>query len=96
MKAIREDLIPGTRDAGAKAEESTGVAVKEFSSKDGDGWDTSAALKKAHKTWEEQVKALMGRLGYEKSALSNTSTLLQNNDIGIALQVRRSSALDGL
>ncbi|MFI1188869.1 hypothetical protein [Streptomyces californicus] len=95
-KAIEEHLEPETKKAGAKAEESTGSAVKEFSAKDGEGWDTSAALKKAQKAWEGQVKALMERLSSEKTALRNTSVLLKNDDIGIALQVRPSSSLDRL
>ncbi|ATW49725.1 hypothetical protein [Streptomyces xantholiticus] len=92
--AIEKHLEPDTKKAGDKAEESTGAAVKEFTAKDGEGWDTSAALKKAHEAWEKQVKALMNRLGSEKQALRNTSLLFQNNDIGIATQARQSSSLD--
>lgn len=94
--AIEKHLEPDTKKAGDTAEESTGAAVKEFSGKDGEGWDTSAALKKTHEAWEKQVKTLMGRLGSEKSALRNTSILFQNNDIGIAVQARQSSSLDRL
>ncbi|MFE3644623.1 hypothetical protein [Streptomyces sp. NPDC059169] len=94
--AIEKDLEPDTKKAGNTAEESSGAAVKEFSAKDGDGWDTSAALKKAHEAWEKQVKALMGRLSSEKHALRNTSILLQSNDVGIAAQIRKSSSLDKL
>ncbi|MGH1556258.1 hypothetical protein ACRAWF_44390 [Streptomyces sp. L7] len=43
-----------------------GAAVREFAAKDGDGWLTSAALKKAHGAWADQVKNLMDRLGAEK------------------------------
>ena len=92
--AIERQLEPDTKNAGDKAEESTGAAVKEFSAKDGEGWDTSAALKKAHEVWEKQVKVLMDRLSSEKHALRNTSILFQNNDIGIAVQARQSSTLD--
>ncbi|MCZ7459786.1 hypothetical protein [Streptomyces sp. WMMC940] len=51
-------------------------------------------MKKAHSTWEKQVKALMDRLGADKSALRSTHILFQNNDVGIANQVRLSSDLD--
>lgn len=94
--AIEQHLEPDTKKAGNVAEEKTNTAVKEFNGKDGRGWDTSSALKKAHNTWEKQVKALMNRLGAEKVALRNTSTLFRNNDIGIANQVSQSSNLDNL
>ncbi|MFG3309642.1 hypothetical protein [Streptomyces wuyuanensis] len=94
--AIEKHLEPDTKKAGDTAEESTGAAVREFSGKDGHGWDTSPALKKAHEAWEKQVKALMGRLGSEKSALRNTSVLLRGTDVGIAVQTRQSSSLDKL
>ncbi|MGW7464970.1 hypothetical protein ACWGJT_09720 [Streptomyces xantholiticus] len=94
--AIEKHLEPDTKKAGDTAEESTGAAVREFSGKDGEGWDTSPALKKAHEAWEKQVKALMGRLGSEKSALRNTSILFQNNDSGVAVRARQSSSLDKL
>ncbi|MER7171053.1 hypothetical protein [Streptomyces mesophilus] len=89
--AIEQHLEPDTKKAGNDAEEKTDAAVKEFS-----GWDTSGALKKAHSTWERQVKALMNRLGADKGALRNTSILFQNNDIGIGVRVRQSSNLDHL
>lgn len=94
--AIEQHLEPDTRKAGDTAEESTGAAVREFSGKDGEGWDTSPALKKAHDGWERQVKALMGRLGSEKDALRGTSVLLQGTDVGIAVQTRQPSPLDKL
>ncbi|SDN41342.1 hypothetical protein [Streptomyces wuyuanensis] len=94
--AIEKHLEPDTKKAGDTAEESTGAAVREFSGKDGHGWDTSPALKRAHEAWEKQVKALMGRLGSEKSALRNTSVLLRGTDVGIAVQTRQSSSLDKL
>ncbi|SDL02414.1 hypothetical protein [Streptomyces indicus] len=89
--AIEQHLEPDTKKAGDDAEGKTNAAVKEFS-----GWDTAAALKKAHSTWERQVKALMDRLGGDKAALRNTSILFQNNDIGIGVRVRQSSNLDHL
>ncbi|MFI8323854.1 hypothetical protein [Streptomyces sp. NPDC085529] len=94
--AIEKHLEPDTRKAGDTAESSTGAAVREFSGKDGEGWNTSPALKKAHEAWERQVKGLMGRLGSEKSALRSTSILLRNTDVGVGLQTRQSSGLDKL
>ncbi|WP_432064770.1 hypothetical protein [Streptomyces sp. C10-9-1] len=94
--AIEKHLEPDTKKAGDTAEASTSAAVRELSGKDGEGWATAPALKKAHEAWEKQVKALMGRLGSEKSALRSTSNLLRNTDIGIGVQARQSSALDKL
>ncbi|NGO75146.1 hypothetical protein G6045_05535 [Streptomyces sp. YC504] len=94
--AIELHLEPDTKKAGNDAEEKTNAAVKEFDGKDGRGWGTSTALKKAHATWERQVKALRDRLGADKSALRSTSLLFQNNDIGIGVRVHRSSNLDHL
>ncbi|MFI6944195.1 hypothetical protein ACIBI4_33490 [Streptomyces sp. NPDC050418] len=92
--AIEQHLEPDTARDGKAAEESTDAAVKEFGANDGKGWDTSRALKKAHETWEKQVKALGGRLGSEKAALRQTTTLFTHQDIGIANAVRASSAFD--
>ncbi|WP_053913714.1 hypothetical protein VM636_08055 [Streptomyces sp. SCSIO 75703] len=94
-KAIEEHLEPDTRKAGETADESTGAAVKAFAPKDGEGWVTSSALKKAHKTWGEQVQNLMNRLGGEKEALRSTNILFQNTDFGVGQGVRQSSSLDG-
>ncbi|GGT76662.1 hypothetical protein ABT368_30340 [Streptomyces althioticus] len=68
-------MQPDTRKAGDLADDEAGAAVKAFAAKDGDGWVTSTALKKAHKTWGEQVQALMNRLGSEKEALRSTNIL---------------------
>ncbi|MFG3407258.1 hypothetical protein [Streptomyces sp. NPDC048142] len=94
--AIGEYLEPGVKDHGNDAEESTAAAVKEFGAKDGDGWDTSAALKKVHATWEKQVTALRGRLLYEANGLLKTSVDLRSNDIGIATSMRPKSNIDNL
>ncbi|MFF9498487.1 hypothetical protein [Streptomyces sp. NPDC014656] len=94
--AIEQHLEPDTKKAGDTAQASTSAAVSEFSGKDGEGWDTSPALKKAHAVWERQVKGLMSRLGSEKSALRGTSLLLRNTDVGVGLQTRQSSGLDRL
>ncbi|MFG3550113.1 hypothetical protein [Streptomyces sp. NPDC047725] len=94
-KAIEDHLEPDTRKAGDWADESTGAAVKAFAAKDGDGWITSGALKKAHKTWGEQVQNLMTRLSSEKEALRSTSILFRNTDFGVGQGMRQSSNLDG-
>lgn len=71
--------------------------MREFSGKDGEGWDTSPALKEVHDAWERQVKAVMGRPGSEQDALGGTSVCsIQGTDVGIAVQPRQSSPLDKL
>lgn len=94
-RAIEENIEPDTRRAGDFADEETNTAVKAFAAKDGHGWVTSAALKKAHKTWGEQVQNLMNRLSSEKEALRSTNILFQNTDLGVGIGVRKSSNLDG-
>lgn len=94
-KAIQDHIEPDTRKAGDWADEETGAAVKAFAAKDGHGWVTSTALKKAHKTWGEQVQNLMNRLSSEKEALRSTGILFQNTDFGIGQGIRKSSSLDG-
>ncbi|MFB7919328.1 hypothetical protein [Streptomyces sp. NPDC056061] len=95
-KAIRDDLEPGVTRDGKHAAETTNTAIKEFGAKDGYGWDTSGALKRAHETWEKQVKMLFGRLSSEKQALSATGISFQNNDLGIAARLSRQSRIDGI
>lgn len=58
-RAIEEHIEPGTRAAGRWADDENAAAVREFAAKDGDGWVTSAALKKAHGAWADQVKNLI-------------------------------------
>ncbi|MFE6286956.1 hypothetical protein [Streptomyces sp. NPDC057877] len=94
-KAIEEHIEPDTKKAGDVADEESDAAVKAFAAKDGHGWVTSGALKKAHKTWGEQVQNLMNRLGSEKAALRSTNILFQNTDLGVGIGVRKSSNLDG-
>ncbi|MFF3321451.1 hypothetical protein [Streptomyces sp. NPDC002889] len=84
--SIQTRLAPGTGRAGRTAEESTGVAVKEFGPKDGHGWDSAGALKRAHEAWEKQVKVLTDRLESEKHSLRRTKSLLGDNDFGVASQ----------
>lgn len=82
-KAIEDHIEPDTKKAGHYTDEETAGVVKAFDAKDGHGWLMSSALKKAHKTWGEQVQALMNRLGSEKSALRNTNILLTNTDFDV-------------
>lgn len=85
--SIEKNLEPGTGKAGNVAEGSTGAAVRAFGPKDGHGWDTAGALKKAHEAWEKQVKVLAERLKSEKYALRGTGSVFLNNDFGIASQL---------
>jgi hypothetical protein len=94
--SIEKYIEPDTRKAGDVADESTSAAVKAFGPKDGEGWLTSGALKAAHKTWNDQVKALLNRLSGEKASLRATNTLLGGSDIKVGADTRRiPSALDG-
>ncbi|MEU5284750.1 hypothetical protein AB0G97_12155 [Streptomyces sp. NPDC020755] len=93
-KAINEELEPDVERDGKHATESVTAVVKEFGARDGHGWDTSGALRKAHRTWEQQVKALLGRLSWEKHALSKMGIDLQNDDIGIGSQLAPPSPID--
>ncbi|WP_030687017.1 hypothetical protein [Streptomyces globisporus] len=95
-KAIDDELEPGVTRAGKHAAETTNAAVKEFGEKDGHGWDTSGALKRAHETWEKQVKMLLGRLSSEKQALSATGISMQNNELDIAARLARQSRIQGI
>ncbi|MGX1271768.1 hypothetical protein RKD18_004962 [Streptomyces phaeoluteigriseus] len=94
-KAIEDHIEPDTKKAGDWAETETNAAVKAFAPKDGDGWVTSGALKKAHETWDGQVRNLMSRLASEKAALRSTNTVLQNTDLGVGTDVRRISPIEG-
>ncbi|MET7681346.1 hypothetical protein [Streptomyces sp. NPDC005423] len=93
-RAVQDHIEPDTRDAGGWADEETGAAVKAFGPKDGDGWLTSPALKKAHGTWTDQVKNLMDRLGAEKDALRGGNAVLTSTDLAVGSTLRRTSALD--
>lgn len=94
--AIRDHLVPDVRRHGNDAEDGTAVAVKEFGARDGDGWDTAAALKKAHVTWEKQVKTLIDRLVFEQNGLLKTGTDLRSTDLGVASSLRLKSNIDSL
>ncbi|WP_331445183.1 hypothetical protein [Streptomyces xanthochromogenes] len=90
-RAIEEHIEPDTRTSGGWADEETAAVVKEFDARDGHGWLASAAIKKAHKTWGDQVKSLMDRLSSEKGALRSTNNLFQKTDFGVHARVRNSS-----
>ncbi|MFJ9632108.1 hypothetical protein ACIRU8_30865 [Streptomyces sp. NPDC101175] len=92
--AIEERIEPDTLAAGRWADEENGAAVREFAAKDGDGWCTSAALKKAHGAWADQVKNLMDRLGSEKDALRSGNAVLTSTDLAVGSTLRQQSSLD--
>ncbi|MET9420042.1 hypothetical protein ABZY06_04785 [Streptomyces sp. NPDC006540] len=94
-QAIEEEVEPGVRTGGMHADESTNAAVKEFGARDGYGWDTSGALKKAHETWGKQVKVLLDRLASEKYALSRTGIDFKSNEIDITAQLAGRSRITG-
>ncbi|MES9557758.1 MULTISPECIES: hypothetical protein [unclassified Streptomyces] len=92
--AIEQHLEPDTKQAGGWAQEETSAAVKALAAKDGHGWITSRALKNAHKSWSDQVRNLMNRLGAEKSALRDTHTILSNTDLSVDGRIRSTSPFD--
>nr|WP_043677204.1 hypothetical protein [Streptomyces xylophagus] len=93
-RAIEEHIRPDTLVAGRWADEEMGAAVREFAAKDGDGWLTSAALKKAHGAWADQVKNLMDRLGAETDALRSGNAVLTSTDLAVGSTLRQQSSLD--
>ncbi|MFE0734544.1 hypothetical protein [Streptomyces sp. NPDC058855] len=95
-KAIGEDMEPGVTRDGKHAAESTNAAVKEFGPKDGHGWETSSALKRAQETWEKQVRMLLGRLASEKQALSATGISFRTNELDTTARLARQSRIDGI
>ncbi|MGW1891690.1 hypothetical protein ACWCP6_15760 [Streptomyces sp. NPDC002004] len=88
------DRIEGTRKAGRWADDDTDDAVKAFGPKDGDGWLTAAAIKKAHKTWGDQVQNLLTQLASERAGVCGTNKVLTGTDGETGLKVRASSPLD--
>lgn len=94
-QAIEDHIEPDTKKAGDWADVETGAAVTEFGAQGGHGWLTSGAVKKAHKTWGDQVQNLMNRLASEKAALRNTNTQLHGSDLGVQSGMRAVSPLDG-
>ncbi|MFE1860059.1 hypothetical protein [Streptomyces anandii] len=93
-RAVEEHLEPGTRRAGAWADEETTAAIRAFGARDGEGWLTSAALRKAHRRWTDQVRNLMDRLAAEKDALRSTSRVLTSTDLATGSTLREISVLD--
>ncbi|MEU6087393.1 hypothetical protein ABZ865_11395 [Streptomyces sp. NPDC047085] len=93
-KAVQDHIEPDTRKAGTWADDETAAAVKAFGARDGDGWQTATALRKAHETWGAQVRNLMDRLGAEKDALGGTNAVLTSADVGVGSALRHMSALD--
>ena len=93
-RAIQDHIESQTRKAGGWADDETAAAVMAFGARDGDGWQTSAALRKAHETWGDQVKNLMDRLGAEKDSLGSTNTVLTSTDLAVGARLRQLSALD--
>ncbi|MFG3494506.1 hypothetical protein [Streptomyces sp. NPDC047928] len=91
---IENDLKPSTQWASDLADESMKTAISGFG-----GWDTCAGLKKVQKTWEDQVKMLIGRLNREQNALLGARSLFMRNDIGTYDgfgPLNRKSGLDGV
>ncbi|QEV40120.1 hypothetical protein CP978_17635 [Streptomyces nodosus] len=86
--SIEQNIEPATRKAGDVADGSTDAAVKAFGPKDAEGWLTSGALKSAHGTWGEQVKALLDRLGGEKQSLRAANTVFSGTDLQIGTGVK--------
>ncbi|MBX9398531.1 hypothetical protein K4749_34365 [Streptomyces sp. TRM72054] len=84
VRVLEEDIQPGTGKAGSHAEESSEVAVREFS-----GWATSSGLKDAHNEWELQVRNLKHRLDADKTALQQTKREFQYVDYDVKSQVSR-------
>ncbi|MDI3417957.1 hypothetical protein [Streptomyces luteolus] len=96
-KAIETRLEPETARDGRHAESSMNAAAKEFGAKDGEGWQTSKALKKALESWESQVKGLVHRLTNEKSQLREVASRFDSTEGGTAEQLSRmKSGIDGL
>ncbi|MFF1463472.1 hypothetical protein [Streptomyces sp. NPDC058330] len=75
---IDNELMKMTTDATDWADEATSAAAKEFAD-----WETGASLKKVSKTWDKQVKVLMGRLATESSALRGTAVYFNRNELDI-------------
>ncbi|MCX4823439.1 hypothetical protein OG883_26880 [Streptomyces sp. NBC_01142] len=68
VRALEEVVQPGTRKAGAAADDTTGSTVREFT-----GWQTGTGLKDAHEEWGLGVKSLEARLANDKAALQGTA-----------------------
>lgn len=90
---IETELEPNTGKAAKWADEATATAISTFG-----GWSVAAGLKTVDTTWNNQVKALLGRLAHEKGALRGTITTLNGQDVGVRTQiagVRPVSSISG-
>jgi hypothetical protein len=94
-RAIEDHIEGDTRTAGAWADEETNSAVKAFGAKDGEGWLTAGALKKAHKTWGEQVQNLMNRLSADKESLHGARIALHGTDLSTGAGLNTVSVPNG-
>ncbi|MER6330576.1 hypothetical protein ABT298_14900 [Streptomyces sp. NPDC001034] len=92
--ALHKDIGPDTTDAGRWADDETSAVVKAFDAKDGNGWLTSCAVSKAHKTWGEQVQNLVSRLAQDEAALRTDNTLMTGTDVRAGAGVRKVSIFD--
>ncbi|MFD7626533.1 hypothetical protein ACFV7Q_10895 [Streptomyces sp. NPDC059851] len=91
---IETELEPNTKKATDSAKENTSAAAQSL-----DGWATASGLKKVAETWDQQAKALMGRLSAEKASLRSTSGLFVRNDVRTGDELRAlgpKSKLEGL
>ena len=68
VKALQEDIQPGTKKAGIVADDASDKVVTGLS-----GWATATGLKDAQEEWDLQVKSLQGRLAGDKDALQQTN-----------------------
>ncbi|MFJ9869190.1 hypothetical protein [Streptomyces sp. NPDC101165] len=89
--AIEQHIEPDTRKAGDYADTETNTTVTAFR----DGWHTSGALKKAHASWDGQVKNLMNMLASDKTALRNANTTLQTTDFQVGSNSNSVSVING-
>ncbi|MER6976533.1 hypothetical protein [Streptomyces carpinensis] len=87
-KRAEHHIEPGTRRAGDWADEETGIAVRAFGPRDGEGRLTSSAPQKAHRTWTDQVGNLMDRLGADKEALRSGDRVLTGMDLAVGSALR--------
>ncbi|MER8062732.1 MULTISPECIES: hypothetical protein [unclassified Streptomyces] len=91
---LNKDIEPDTSKAGRWVDDETGAVVKAFGVKDGHGWLTSGAVRKAHKTWGEQVQGLVRRLMGDEAALRRNDAVMTGTDIGTRVNMRRISVFD--
>jgi hypothetical protein len=92
--ALERHIEPETAKASRWADGETEAAVKAFGARDGDGWATASALRKAHETWAGQVRNLLDRLGADRDALRSGHEVLTSADLATGSALRETSALD--